>query len=229
MAIVPQNSDAFMREVDEELRRSRMTGFWRRYGIAVAIAVVLALVALGGLLWWNHHRSVQAGVDSERMIAALDAADRNDVGTARPALNALAESPRDGVAAVARLAAADLAWSSGDKAAALAAYTAAAADDDMPQPYREAALIRQTLIDFDQVPPAAIIARLKPLAVAGGPWFGSAGELTGIAHVKTGQVAQAGPIFAAIAADPKVPDSIRRRAVQMAGALGVDASMGEGN
>ena len=227
MAIVPQNSDAFLREVDDELRRSRMAGFWRRWGIAVAVAAVLVLAVAGGLLWWRHNRTVQAGVDSERMVAALDAVERGDLPAAAPALDALAKSPRDGISGAARLTAADVAFSRGDRAAALAAYVAIAGDADLPAPFRDAALIRQTLIDFDTVPPATVIARLKPLAVAGKPWFGSAAELTGMAHVKAGQLAQAGPIFAAIAADAQVPDSLRRRAVQMAGALGVDASMGE--
>jgi hypothetical protein len=41
--------------------------------------------------------------------------------------------------------------------------------------------------------------------------------------MKEGQAARAAPIFAALAKDEKLPSSIRSRAVQMAGALGVDA------
>ena len=65
---------------------------------------------------------------------------------------------------------------------------------------------------------------MKPLAEPGNPWFGSAGEMTAMAMLKQGKKAEAGRMFAAIAADEQVPSSIRARAVQIAGTLGVDAS-----
>ena len=65
---------------------------------------------------------------------------------------------------------------------------------------------------------------MAPLTKPGNPWFGSAGELTAMAMVKQGKKNEAGRLFAAIAADSKVPETIRARAVQIAGSLGVDAS-----
>ncbi|HYI07356.1 MAG TPA: hypothetical protein VD858_20890, partial [Reyranella sp.] len=58
----------------------------------------------------------------------------------------------------------------------------------------------------------------------GNPWFGSAGELVGLAYLKQQQPAQAGRVFAAMAKDMALPQSMRSRAVQMAGALGIDAT-----
>ena len=65
---------------------------------------------------------------------------------------------------------------------------------------------------------------MQPLTKPGSPWFGSAGELTAMAMIKQGKKLEAGRLFAAIAADRQVPESIRARAVQIAGTLGVDAS-----
>ena len=42
--------------------------------------------------------------------------------------------------------------------------------------------------------------------------------------IKQGKKAEAGRLFANIAKDPVVPDSLRARSVQIAGTLGVDAS-----
>jgi hypothetical protein len=72
--------------------------------------------------------------------------------------------------------------------------------------------------------PADVIARLDGLATPGNAWFGSAGELTAMAMLKLGRKDEAGRLFAAIAADANVPNTIRSRAVQIAGTLGVDAS-----
>ena len=84
--------------------------------------------------------------------------------------------------------------------------------------------LRLAALEFDTIKPEAVIARLEPLAKPGNAWFGSAGELTAMAMIKLGRKAEAGRMFAAIAADKTVPETIRSRAVPMAGTLGVDAT-----
>ena len=69
-----------------------------------------------------------------------------------------------------------------------------------------------------------MISVLKRMTKPGNPWFGSAAELTAMAYIKQGRNDQAGRLFAAIAADKQVPETVRNRAVQIAGTLGVDAS-----
>ena len=80
------------------------------------------------------------------------------------------------------------------------------------------------MIDFDTMKPDEVIARLKPLVEPGKPFYGTAGELTAMAMLAKGDRAGAGRLFAAIAADRQVPQTIRDRAVQIAGSLGIDAS-----
>jgi len=103
------------------------------------------------------------------------------------------------------------------------AFAAIAADDKAPQPYRDLATIREVALGFEAMPADQVVARLKPLAVPGKPFFGNAGELLGVAYMKQNRNDLAGPLFAAISRDKTVPDSLRRRARQMAGLLGVDA------
>ena len=81
-------------------------------------------------------------------------------------------------------------------------------------------MIRATTMQFDTLPPAQVVARLKPLAVPGGAWFGSAGELTAAAHLKMNRRDLAAPLLALIAQDVNVPPTIRGRAASMATALG---------
>jgi hypothetical protein len=44
-----------------------------------------------------------------------------------------------------------------------------------------------------------------------------------VAYLRQNKRAQAGRLFGQIASDKDVPDTLRQRAVQMAGVLGVDA------
>jgi hypothetical protein len=97
-------------------------------------------------------------------------------------------------------------------------------DKSLAKPYRDLATIRLTALEFDQMKPEDVISRLEPLAKAGNPWFGSAGEMTAMAMLKLGRKSEAGRLFAAMAADKQVPDTIRSRAVQIAGTLGIDAT-----
>ena len=223
MAIKPKDNESFYREVDEELRKEQLTNVWKRYGLLIAGAALLLLVAIGGYLWWQQRQQERAGERGERLVAAFDDVQAGRSKAAIPKLDQLAAEDSSGIRAAALLTKADLAIQDGDLPAAAAAFKSVADKQEFAEPYRQLALIRQTTIEFDRIAPAEVIRRLQPLAVAGGPWFGSAGELVAIAHMKQGEPARAAPIFAALAKDEKLPSSIRSRAVQMAGALGVDA------
>ena len=110
------------------------------------------------------------------------------------------------------------------RSTALAKFRQVAGDNGLPQPYRDLGTIRATALEFDAIAPDQVISRLESMAKAGNPWFGSAGEMTALAYLKQCKKAEAGRMFAAVAADKQVPRSIRSRAVQIAGTLGVDAS-----
>jgi len=219
MAPAPTENEAFLREVDENLRRDQMTGLARKWGKVVAILVGIFLLALAAFLWWQNHRAEQAGQEGEQLAQVLREAEAGQVQANDPRLVALAGSPRDGYRAMARLTQAGI-TAHVDPAAAAKTYQAVADDKDLPQATRDLALIRAVTLQFDTLPPADVVARLKPLAVANSPWFGSAGELTAMAYLKMNRKDLAGPLFAAIARDTDAPVGLRGRAAGMATALG---------
>lgn len=222
MALTPQNSEAFMREVDEAVRQDQLLTFWQRFGRWILAAVVIGLLAFAGWLYWQHHSTTQSQAVSEEMDKVLAAAAGGGTPDAKQ-LDALTNASQPGFRASALLVKAGVAARKGDDKGAIAAYKAMAADSSLDQPYRDLALIRQTVLEFEALQPQQIVNRLKPLAVEGAPWFGSAGELVAIAYMKMGKRELAGPLFAAMAKDATVPQSIRSRARQMAGLLGIDA------
>jgi len=223
LAVTPKENEAFYREVDEELRREQVSRAMRRYGAAAAILLLLFLGGLGGYLWWQQEKEERAGQQSETLNRIFEdiAGGRTSGIDAR--LDDVAKNGGPGYRAAALLTKAAVAVQTGNDAAAITTYKAVAQDEDFAQPYRDVATIRQTALEYDTLAPAAVIERLKPLAVAGNPWFGSAGEMIAIAHLKAGKPELAAPIFAAIAKDESVPRSIRSRAREMAGSLGIDA------
>lgn len=214
-------NDAFLREVDDALREDELLTALRRYGKPALAVVVAGLLALAGYLWWDNYRNDQQATHGEQLILALDQLEAGNLATASAGLAPLAGGS-DGSAAAARLLRADIALKLGHTQEAAGQYAALAADSAAPQPYRQLASIREVAVRFDSMSPDAVIARLKPLAVPGNPWFGSAGELVGMAYLKQGNTALAGPLFGAIAREKTVPDTLRSRARQIAGLLGND-------
>lgn len=224
MALPTDSSDTFLREVDENLRRDRLRDFLKAYGTWLIAALVLFLAAVGGYLYWKQRQEARAGEETERLYSVFADLAAGRSQNAAPRLRLLEQSTNDAVRASALLAQAAVALEKNDRAQAIAKYREVAGDEGMAKPYRDAATIRLTALEFDALKPEQVIARLEPLAKPGEPWFGSAGEMTAFAYLKQGQKAQAGRLFAAIAADTQVPPSIRSRSVQIAGSLGVDAS-----
>lgn len=211
-----------MREVDEALRQDEMRGFFRRFGVPVIGILVLGLAALGGYLWWDHSSRQTAGENGEKLIMALDEVDAANLAAADRNLVPLTKGD-DANAAAATLMRAGIALRQNRNGEAVKLFAEVAKDDSAPQPYRDLALVREVATNFDAMDPQQVVDRLKPLAVPGNPWFGNAGELVGIAYLKQGNEKLAGPLFAQIARDEKAPESLRRRARQLAGLLGVDA------
>ena len=222
MAVPPKTDEAFLREVDEELRRDQLTSVWTRYGWGIVAAVLLALAAFAGVLYWRHHQTEQAGVEGEQLQAGFDALVAKPT-VVPPQLAALTNSRIEGHRVTARFLQADQLLLKQDLKDAAAIFAGVAADTAVAQPFRDLALIRQTSAEYDTLKPDVVVSRLSPLAVAGNPWFGSAGELVAAAYLRMNRTDQARQLFSGIARDDKVPESIRQRAVQMAGAMGVDA------
>ena len=222
MALAPDDITTFTREVDENLRRDQVRDAARTYGKWAIVGVILLLAAIGGFLFWRDQQAKQAVADSEAMSATIDNIGSGNLSPVQ--LNSLEQANDDAISVSARLTRAALALQSNDRPKAIAIYKEVAAESGIDQPWRDLATIRQTALEFDALQPQAVIDRLAPLTRPGNPWFGSAGEMTALALLKAGRKSEAGRLFAAVASDRGVPDTIRDRAMQIAGTLGVDAS-----
>lgn len=225
MVLTPDTpNESFLREVDENLRRDQARDFAKKYGGWLIGAVVLFLAAVAGWLYWQDRQHKQAEAQSEELTKIYSQIGAGQTKQAQQALRALEDSGNSVVHALALLTEAAVALDANDRSTALTKYNAVANDSHAPQPYRDAALIRMISLQFDQMKPEDVIAKLQPLAKPGGPWFGTAGELTAMAYIKQGNKAAAGKMFAAIAADNNAPLTLRNRSAQIAGTLGVDAA-----
>lgn len=215
--------DVFLREVDDALREDELKSMLTRYGKPVGGLIAAGLLALAGYLWWDNSTKQGAGERSEQAIIALDKLEAGNTAAALTDLEPLTRAGSDGNKAVAAMTRAAILVQQGKIEDGTKAFAAIAADEGVPQAYRDLATIREVSLRFDAIPPQQVIDRLKPLAVPGNAWFGSAGELVGMAYLKLGKPDLAGALFAAIGKNTEVPSTLRTRMRQMAGQLGFDA------
>jgi len=215
--------ELFMREVDEAVRKDDVSTFARKYGLAVGIALVLAIAAFGGFLLWQSRNEAQLELASEQLTAALDELEGGNLDIADDELTAVAAGDSQAAAAIATLLRGGIAMEQGRGAEAVTLFAAIANDEDLPSELRDLGAIRLMGAQFDNVAPQVVIDRLGPIAVPGNAYYGSAGELVAFAYLAQEKPAEAGPLLVAIAKDDTVPQSIRARTRQLAGLLGFDA------
>ncbi|QUL39402.1 tetratricopeptide repeat protein [Erythrobacter sp. JK5] len=212
-----------MREIDEAVRKDDVEQFAKKYGVAIAGLLAIVLVGFGGYLFWDSRNEAALEAESETIVSALDSTQAGEFDAAAKKVDPLLDSGSPGARTSARFLKAGAALEQGKFDEAVALYKQVADDPDAPPALRDLARIREVATNFDTRKPADVIAKLKDLAVPGNAFFGSAGELTAIAHLESGNRREAGAMFAAIAKDEDVPNTLRTRARQMAGLLGVDA------
>jgi hypothetical protein len=220
---VPAEDDILIREIDEAVRQDDALAFLRNHGAKVLGGLVVLIGGLGGYLLWDGYREGQLEAQAETLVAGLDYATQNDLKTAAEKVAPLVDDGSPGARTAARLLQAGAALQAGEIDKASGLYQQVAADTEAPPALRDLARIRDVAARYDTMKPADVIAKLGDLAKPGNPYFGAAGELVAMAHLHAGNRAEAGKLFAGMAKDEELPETLRSRARQMAGLLGVDA------
>jgi len=207
-------SDIF-EEVDDDLRQDRMREAAKRYGgIAVAVAVMIVAATAGFQAWRAWRSTVRQAATIELAVAAEAAA--RDKGGNVDALNALVAKGAPGdVAQLAKFDAAASLARAGKTTEALAIYDGIGSGSGA-KIYRDAATIAAALLRVDTDDPAALAARLEPLALETSPWRHSAREMLALLAARSGDAAKAGDLFKGLSEDTGAPAGTRARAAELA-------------
>ncbi len=208
-------TDSFIEEVTEEVRRDKLFRLMRKYGW-IAIVLVVAIVAGAS---YNEWRKARDQAEARAFGDALLGAMQNHEAKDRAARLATISAEGDKGAVVALLLAAEAA-SSGDPDTAVSALQALAADPQVSEEYRQLAQLKLVLLQADGLDPAERLARLQPLAAPGAPFRLLAEEQMAIAEIDSGNAAAAIERLQALLADQEATPGLRRRVSQLIVALG---------
>ena len=209
------DTDSFIKEVSEEVRRDRQYRLMRKYGW---VAVLLVLLLVGGAAFneWRKSSALAAAQTlGDQILAALQMDDRADRSTALRALSAKGDQ-----GALLVLLASGESVDGGDKEGALQSLRMLAEDTALATTYRHLAELKLILLQADTLTPSERITRLEPLAIPGAPFRLLAEEQMAMALVESGYTPAALDRLRAILDDGDVTAGLRRRVSQLIVALG---------
>ena len=160
------DTDSFIDEVTEEVRRDRLFGYFRRYGW---IPAVIILVLVGGTAYSEWSKSVVAQAAQVRGDALLDALDVQDKPESISALSSIVAQEDTDVVASFLLAGLDQSLSS-------ELLTAIAENMDQPKYIRDLALLKLAATP-DAASKDEAVSILTDLSAPGGLYRNAATEI----------------------------------------------------
>lgn len=208
------DTDSFINEVSEEVRRDRLYAMLKKYGWIAILAVVLLV---GGAAWTEYQRASDRAAAQATGDTLLDALGEEDAAARVAALDGI--SPEGEAAAVQLLITAAAQQEAEDPAAATATLDALAARADVPAIYRDLALFKAAMMD------AADSAddrrtRLEALAAPGQPFALLAQEQLALLDLDAGDRDAAIAKLTNIIADAAVTAGLRDRVQTLMVSLG---------
>lgn len=210
------DTDSFIEEVTEEVRRDRLFALFRKYGW-IAITAVILIVAAAAFIEW---RKAQDQAAAERLGDSILSAVSLPDGKAR--LGALAEaSPSTpGGQAVLQLIEAAAMSEDKDPAGADAKLAAIASDPKTPQLYKDLASLKRLLIKDSPLSGTERSNIIDSLTTPGGPFRTLALEQRAITMIGSGDTAGALKIYSDLTQDAEATPALQQRARQMILVLG---------
>ncbi|APX25260.1 MAG: hypothetical protein CML50_21350 [Rhodobacteraceae bacterium] len=216
------DTDSFIDEVTEEVRRDRLFGLMKRYGW---VAVLLVLVLVGGAAWREYAASrdrAEAQELGDRILAALDA----EAPEARAEALAEIDAPTPGTQALVAMLGAAEAKAAGNAEDAAARLEAVSTNGDVAEIYREMASFKALTSAASNYSLEDRRIGLEALAVPGKPLRLLAEEQLALLDVEAGNTDDAIARLQRIIEDSETTAGLRQRASQLIVALGGELDAG---
>ena len=210
-------TDSFIQEVSEEVRRDQLFRLIKKYGW---IPVLLVVVLVGGASY-NEIRKARAETAAQAFgDGIVTAMSLDDPSERAAALDGVAASGEQS-ALLSLIAAGEDAVAENKESAILRLRTVTT-DTTLPEIYRQIAELKLILLEGDSLSLDERRARLQPLAIPGAPFRLLAEEQLALTDITDGQTDAALERLDAILVDGEATAGLRRRVSQLIVALGGD-------
>lgn len=207
------NTDSFIEEVNEELRRDRLFAMFRKWGW---IPVLLIVIIVGGAAYREYFVSQRTTAAQAFGDALIDALDGPESEGRRAALSAITTENEAAQTLLALLLAAEQATGD-DRGAAADGLRALADQPGLAPRYRDLALLKAHLLAPQEASMA--LATLDPLALPGAPYRPLAMEQQALIHISEGDLEAGITLLRLLEDDAQATPGLQQRTSQLIVAL----------
>ncbi len=209
-------------EVEEEVRKDRLSQLWQRYGILVWLLAVGIVIAVAANEYRQHRRALSQVEQIERFEAALAALQASDYQAAADGLDAIVQAGTRLSPLAAHYLAQVRLTSEGDTAAAVEAL--GAISDANGDAFEKLALLKLAYLRADEISLDELRAMMGPLSQEPTAMGALAAELIAVKLQQDGQVAQARQAFNRLRFAANAPAGLVQRATIALDALPAETS-----
>ena len=203
-------SDAFIREVDEDLRQKQLQNIWKKYGkFVIGVAIGIVVIVAGRAIYTN---TVEGKYKEQAQ--AFSSALKLEGAAVSAALDQIIASDVDGYEIVATFKKAELALEAADKLGAIKVYDDFISGATVPQVYKDIANIQAAILELDSASVDTINGRLGLIANGETPFQFMAAELIALSELNAGDAEAAKTRFEGLIGNVDAPNSIKNRAEQ---------------
>jgi hypothetical protein len=209
-------ADAFIMEVDDEVKNDNLKAFWKKYGLFIVLFVILVLSITVSFETIKNWRENQFRKQTDTYIAAnLDQNPQQMMA----ALEKIAAGDHGIYSELARIQISDLLLEQNKIDDALKMLQSIVDNDELNPRIRNLAAIKLAAQKIDTAPFAEIETLLKPVVAADDSWAPIAKEYMALSAIQSGDHETARNLYQELLQDSRISDDFRNRVQDMLTAL----------
>jgi len=209
----PEYTDAFIQEIDEDVKNDNLKQLWEKYGVFIVLLVVLAVSATVSFEKFKSWRVAQNQAATETYMSAVQLKENPEETLA--ALQQINQSSQGIFSDFAKLQIANVLFNQNKNDEAKATLQSLIDDQQVNAEVKNIALIKLATYMVDELPKAEFEAMLKPILDANNSWTPLAQDLLAMSAIKEGDVDTARTIYENILKIKDLPDSFKTKIQDM--------------
>lgn len=211
------DTDAFIREVSEEVHNDTLKVFWNKYGLFIILFVVLAVSAAVGFETIKGWRDQQYQAKTENYLMAVQNAENAE--NALKALEQIAAEDNGIYRDLARIQIANILIEQNRATEAEEMLNTILQNKEVNPRITYLAALKLATFKVDTAPFAEVESLLQPLIQANNSWTVLAQDLLAMAAIRDGNLDRARSIYTSLLQNPEISASFKSRIEDMLSTL----------
>ena len=210
-------TDAFIQEVNEDVKNDNLKVLWNKYGLFIILFVVIAVTAAVSFETIKGWRDAKYQQQTENYLSALQASENYE--NSLKALEKIAAANQGIYSDLARIQIATILFEQGKNSEAEVMLQTIADNDELNPRIRNLAALKLATYKIDTAPRAEIETLLKPVIDADNSWSPLATDLLAMVAIRDGDTETARSLYTSLLESGNISDNFKSRIQDMLSTL----------